>query len=94
MIELDAALGAPLDPAALERARAGAGSPAAAATLTWVEAQSLRHQGQDGAASALLAAAVEAAPDATPLALIAEATAGRRKRSRRARAGAGNLAAR
>ena len=75
VIELDAALGAPLDPAALERARAGAGSPAAAATLTWVEAQSLRRQGQDGAASALLAAAVEAAPDATPLALIAEGMA-------------------
>jgi hypothetical protein len=72
-VELDAALGAPLAPGALERARAGAGSPAAAATLTWVEAQSLRRQGQDGAASALLSAAIDAAPDATPLALIAEA---------------------
>ncbi len=75
LIELDAALGARLMPAALERARAGAGSPAAAATLTWVEAQSLRRQGDNAAAAALLAAAVEAAPDATPLALIAEATA-------------------
>jgi Tfp pilus assembly protein PilF len=71
-LDLDAAAGVPLSPAALERARAGAASPAAAATLTWIEAQSLRHQRDDAAAAALLAAAIDAAPEAVPLALIAE----------------------
>ena len=71
-LDLDALAGAPLSPQALERARAGAASPAAAATLTWVEAEALRRQGDDAAAAGLLGAAIDAAPDATPLALIAE----------------------
>src|SRR6185312_28381 len=71
-LDLDALAGAPLSAAALERGRAGAASPAAAATLSWVEAEALRRQGDDAAVIALLSAAVEAAPDATPLALIAE----------------------
>jgi Tfp pilus assembly protein PilF len=71
-LDLDAAAGSPLSAAALERARAGAASPAAAATLTWIEAQSLRHQRYDAAAAALLATAIDAASDAVPLALIAE----------------------
>ena len=92
-IELDAAMGAPLTPQALERARTGAGSPAAAATLTWVEAQALRRQGENGAVTTLLAAAVDAAPDATPLAVLAEATAGDARGSRDAGAGARDVAA-
>ena len=71
-LDLDAAAGAPLSPAAVDRARAGAGSQAAAATLTWIEAQSLRRQREDAPSAALLAAAIEAAPDAVPLALVAE----------------------
>ncbi len=74
-LDLDAAAGAPLSAAALERARAGAGSPAAAATLVGIEAESLRREGDVAAVTALLAAALEAAPDATPLGLLAEEAA-------------------
>jgi hypothetical protein len=75
-IDLEIATNAPLDAASLGTLRERATAPAAAATLTWVEAGGLVRQGAWGEAVPLLARAIEAQGDAVPLALLAEEIAG------------------
>jgi Tfp pilus assembly protein PilF len=71
-IDFDLASGAVLDEPSLGRLRAGATSAVAAANLAWVEAGDHLRRGDHVAASALLANALEAQPDAVPLGLLAE----------------------
>ena len=71
-IDLDDATAAPLNAAALKRLHAAATSPAVTANLIWVEVGDLVRRGELAGAAALLVSAIEAHPDAVPLALWAE----------------------
>jgi tetratricopeptide (TPR) repeat protein len=71
-IDQEAAAGAPLDAASLERLRAGITGPAGVAVLGGIEAGNLARRGEAAGALALLARAIAENPDAVPLGLLAQ----------------------
>jgi hypothetical protein len=74
-LDFDVASGAALDQPSLDRLRAGATTAIAVANLAWIEASDLLRRGEQAAAGALLARALQTQPDAVPLGLLAEALA-------------------
>jgi hypothetical protein len=75
-IDQEAASGAPLDPASLERLRGGITGAAGVAVLAWIEAGNLARRGEIAAALALMGQAIAENPDAIPLGLLAQQIAG------------------
>jgi tetratricopeptide (TPR) repeat protein len=71
-IDQEAAAGAPLDPASLERLRGGITGAAGVAVLTWIEAANLVRRGEIAAATALMGQAIGQNADAIPLGLLAQ----------------------
>ena len=71
-IDQEAASGAPLDPASLERLRGGITGAAGVAVLGWIEAGNLARRGEIAAALALMGQAIAENPDAIPLGLLAQ----------------------
>ena len=71
-IDQEAANGAPLDPASLERLRGGITGAAGVAVLTWIEAGNLARRGEIAAATALMGQAIGENADAIPLGLLAQ----------------------
>jgi len=71
-IDLEVLANRALDEASLARLRESSKAPAAAANLLWIEAGDLVRRGEQAAAAALLARAIEEHADAVPLALLAE----------------------
>jgi Tfp pilus assembly protein PilF len=71
-IDQEAASGAPLDPASLERLRAGITGAAGVAILGWIEAGNLARRGEVAAALALMGRAIAENADAIPLGLLAQ----------------------
>ena len=71
-IDEEAAAGAPLDPASLERLRAGITGAAGVAVLSWIEAGNLARRGETAAALALMGRAIADNADAIPLGLLAQ----------------------
>ena len=71
-VDLAIESGEPLDPASVAALRAAAPTGADAATLAWLEAESLARQEAWPEALAVVGRAMEHTPDAVPLALIAE----------------------
>jgi len=71
-IDHEAAVGAPLDAASLERLRAGNSTAAGAAVLCWIEAGNLARRGEIAAALALMGRAIADNADAIPLGLLAQ----------------------
>jgi len=71
-IDQEAAAGAPLDAASLERLRAGITGAAGVAVLGWIEAGNLARRGEIAGALALMGRAIAENPDAVPLGLLAQ----------------------
>ena len=71
-IDQEAAAGAPLDAASLERLRAGITGAAGVAVLSWIEAGNLARRGEIAGALALMGRAIAENPDAIPLGLLAQ----------------------
>ena len=93
-IDQEAANGAPLDPASLERLRGGITGAAGVAVLTWIEAGNHARRGEIAAATALMGQAIGENADAIPLGLLAQQIANENDRSRRARGRVRSVAAR
>jgi hypothetical protein len=81
-IDVALAMNAALDPASVERLRAGATSDAGGAVLRWTEARSRLAAGDPTGAATVLAEGLGAAPDALPLSFQAERLAAELTRSR------------
>jgi len=71
-VDQEAAVGAPLDPASLERLRAAITGAAGVAVLSWIEAGNLARRGETAAALALMGRAIAENADAIPLGLLAQ----------------------
>ncbi len=71
-IDQEAAAGAPLDAASLERLRAGITGAAGVAVLSWIEAGNLARRGEIAGALALMGRAIAESADAIPLGLLAQ----------------------
>jgi len=71
-IDQEAAAGAPLDPASLERLRSSMTGAAGAVVLTWIEAGNLARRGETTGALALMGRVIAEQADAIPLGLLAQ----------------------
>jgi tetratricopeptide (TPR) repeat protein len=71
-IDQEAASGAPLDPASLDRLRAGITGAAGVAVLTWIEAGNLARRGELRGALELMSRVIAENADAIPLGLLAQ----------------------
>ena len=71
-IDQEAAAGATLDPASLERLRAGITGAAGIAVLSWIEAGNLARRGETDAALGVMGQVIAENADAIPLGLLAQ----------------------
>ncbi|HXU04181.1 MAG TPA: tetratricopeptide repeat protein [Polyangia bacterium] len=71
-IDQEAASGAPLDPASLERLRGAITGAAGTVVLNWIEAGNLARRGEPAAALALMGRVIAENADAIPLGLLAQ----------------------
>ena len=71
-IDQEAAAGVALDPASLQRLRAGITGAAGIAVLSWIEAGNLAHRGETNAALGVMGQVIAENPDAIPLGLLAQ----------------------
>jgi hypothetical protein len=71
-VDQEAASGAPIDAASLERLRAGITGAAGVAVLTWIEAGNLARRGEIAGALALMGRVIAENADAIPLGLLAQ----------------------
>jgi len=71
-IDQESAAGVALDPASLERLRAGITGAAGIAVLSWIEAGNLARRGETDAALGVMGQVIAANPDAIPLGLLAQ----------------------